>query len=146
MIFQISDKKEFDVSADRLFDELSDLHRFIKIIPDVKEIKTISADKAHIVVTPGLSFLKGALDTQIELRIGVMEAKINVASKGIGSSSKMEADFKVEAVGEKSNLIWTVSVTEVGGLLKLVPTSLLKGAATKITGDLLVALNGIVNG
>lgn len=143
-IVSLQGERKFNLSVERMFSELSDLNNFIKIVPDVKEIKSISKDQAHIIVTPGLSFVRGELDTTIDVTTGVNEATITVASKGIGSFSKMQVSFQLEGT-DTTLLKWNMDVVELGGLLKLVPTSLMKGAAGKITNDLLNNLEKMTN-
>ena len=57
-------------------------------------------------------------------------------SKGIGSSSTVEATLVLAALGETATRVhWVAEVKELGGLLKLVPSGLIRGAAQKVIAD-----------
>ena len=133
-LIQLEGTRQFAVPPERLYDELADLPKLVQTLPDVKTVKEVSADHAVIVVAPGLSFLKGELETTIN-RISATppsQATLNIASKGIGTTVKVQADFTLSAKDAGTQLHWQAQVTELGGLVKLVPTSLLKGAAQKV--------------
>jgi len=143
-MINLTGEKQFITTVEKLSALLFDLQNFVKVLPDVETIHEVSQDKAHILVAPGLAFLKGKLDTNIELN--VVEKSITVASKGIGTFNKMKASFDIISVDDKVSLKWEMKVEELGGLLKLVPESLLKGSAMKIIDRLLENLEKNLNG
>ena len=134
--------KQFPVPVERLYPELANLTRLVQSLPDVKTVKSISEDAAVIVVAPGLSFIKGELETVINRTScsAPTSASLAIASKGIGTTVKVSASFSLTAVDAGSELNWKATVTELGGLLKLVPSSLLKGAAQKVIEGWLTSL------
>lgn len=132
MVFVIQGEEKINATKEVITAVISDLNVFIKFIKDVKEIKELTPEKAHVIVATGLSFVKGDLDATIELTKGEQYV-MNVFSKGIGSSSKVKITF----TPEEALIKWQLEVLELGGLLKLVPSSLLKGAAMKITNEVI---------
>lgn len=140
MIFTIKGDEQINASKEALTAIVSDLNNFIKLIKDIKEVKEITKDKAHVLVATGLSFVKGDLDATIDLTKQDEQYVINVFSKGIGSSSKVKITF----TPEESLLKWQLELLETGGLLKLVPSSLLKGAAMKITNEVITEFKNSV--
>lgn len=141
-MIELSGIKQFPVSVEQLYPELADLTRLVQSLPDVKTVKEVSEDAAIIIVAPGLSFIKGELETHIQRTTATppTAATLLVASKGIGTTVKVSASFTIAANASGSELNWHASVTELGGLLKLVPGSLLKGAATKVIEGWLTSL------
>lgn len=133
MIFTIQGNEQINATKEMLTAVVSDMHSFIKLIPDIKEVKELTNEKAHVLVATGLSFVKGDLDATIDLVKQEEQYVMNVFSKGIGSSSKVKIIF----TPEESLIKWQLEVLELGGLLKLVPSSLLKGAAMKITNEVI---------
>lgn len=141
-MIELSGVKQFPVSVEQLYPELADLTRLVKSLPDVKTVKEVSEEAAVIVVAPGLSFIKGELETTIHRTAATppTAATLQVASKGIGTTVKVSASFTIAATPTGSELNWQATVTELGGLLKLVPASLLKGAANKVIEGWLTSL------
>lgn len=139
MIFAIQGEEKINATKEILVAVISDLNVFIKLIKDVKEVKELTNEKAHVIVATGLSFVKGDLDATIELTKGEQYV-MNIFSKGIGSSSKVRITF----TPEEALIKWQLEVLELGGLLKLVPSSLLKGAAMKITNEVIAEFKNSV--
>lgn len=133
-MIELTGNKQFPVPVERLYPELADLTRLVQSLPDVKNVKEVTEEAAIIIVAPGLSFIKGELETTIHRTAATppTAATLQVASKGIGTTVKVTASFTLAAHEAGSEMTWQAAVTELGGLLKLVPGSLLKGAATKV--------------
>lgn len=141
-MIELAGIKQFPVSVERLYPELADLTRLVQSLPDVKTVKEVSEEAAVIIVAPGLSFIKGELETNIHRTAASRPttATLHVTSKGIGTTVKVTAFFTLAAHEAGSEMSWQATVTELGGLLKLVPGSLLKGAATKVIEGWLTSL------
>lgn len=141
-MIELAGIKQFPVPIERLYPELADLTRLVQSLPDVKTVKSVNEDAAVIVVAPGLSFIKGELETVINRTCCTppTSATLAIASKGIGTTVKVTASFSLAAIDSGSEMKWQASVTELGGLLKLVPGSLLKGAAQKVIEGWLTSL------
>jgi carbon monoxide dehydrogenase subunit G len=131
--------KEFAQPREAVWAKLTDLTFLVQCIPDVTEVKEVTADTATVVQQVGFAFVRGS----IELTIAKVEAtppaaaRFRFTGKGIGTSSTVETAFRLEAKDGGSALHWSADVVQLGGLLKAVPQGLLHGAAQKIIGDLL---------
>jgi carbon monoxide dehydrogenase subunit G len=129
--------KDLTHSQGVLWSKLRDASFLVQCIPGVESIKQSGADDASCVIRPGFSFVRGTL----EVNIHVVEAaeptivRLAVASKGIGSSSQVDARLNIAAQDSGSRVDWAANVTELGGLLKAVPQGLLKASAQKVIGD-----------
>ena len=55
--------------------------------------------------------------------------------QGIGSSSTVEASFAFSPTATGTRVHWVAEVKELGGLLKMIPSGLIRGAAQKVIGD-----------
>src|SRR5205085_2507237 len=89
------------------------------------------------VVHPGFSFARGTLEVTMEIleRQKLESARFRLTSKGVGTSSVVESTLKLTADGTGTKVGWTAEVTQLGGLLKMVPAGLIRGAAHKVIED-----------
>lgn len=141
-MIELNGSKQIGCPPDKLYAELSDVSRLVTTLPDVKTVKESSQDKAVIVVVPGFSFVKGELDTTITRSSAVPNSNValTIHSKGIGTTLAVQASLTLTPIEAGTQLDWQASVTEIGGLLKLVPASLLKGAAQKVIDNWFTSL------
>jgi carbon monoxide dehydrogenase subunit G len=88
-------------------------------------------------VQPGFAFVRGTLDVTLEVTEAVEPSlvRVRIASKGVGSHCVVEATLRLSAEGAGSKVSWMADVLELGGLLKMVPSGLIRGAAQKVTAD-----------
>lgn len=145
-MIQLQGSKEYSVTAEQLYPELADLTRLVRTLPEVKTVKEVSEDHAVLTVAPGFSFVKGELETTID-RVAAqspVSAELQIASKGIGTNVKVVASFSIAPHETGSMLHWQATVQEIGGLLKLLPPSLLKGAAQKVIDNWLASLQQLL--
>jgi len=133
-MIQMNGERQVSVPPDRLYSEMVDLTRLVHTLPDVSKVKSITEDQATFVVKPGLAFVKGELDTVVQRvqQDPPHSATLAISSKGVGTSSKVQATFHLEPAEGGTLLRWTADVLELGGLLKFVPSGLLKGAGKKV--------------
>jgi carbon monoxide dehydrogenase subunit G len=129
-----------------LFDKLSDTSFLVQCVPDVHEIKEQAREQAKFVLRPGFAFIRGSLDVTMR----VMEAaspvvRLVLTSKGIGTSSEVEAALTVSALEAGTRVNWTAEVKSLGGLLKAVPRGLIRGAAQKVINDVWNAIEARLN-
>ena len=62
-------------------------------------------------------------------------ARLVMTSKGVGSSSTVEATLALAPRESGTRMHWIAEVKELGGLLKMVPQGLIRGAAQKVLDD-----------
>jgi carbon monoxide dehydrogenase subunit G len=135
-------QQDFPQGADELWHKLSDARFLVGCIPDVEQIAQQDADRAVLVVRPGFSFVRGSLDTTLQRTAAEAPHRVSwhLTSRGIGSSSEVEANLEIVPEGAGSRVRWVIEVKTLGGLLKMVPAGLIRGAAQKVIADAWAAL------
>lgn len=136
MIFE--GDQDFAQSPIDLTARLSDARFLVECIPDAIVQGQAEAARAHCTVRPGLAFVRGSLDVTLEVTETqpAKSVRLVVASKGIGSSSDVEAWLTFSPHENGTRLHWKVEVKKLGGLLKAVPSGLIRGAAHKVIEDI----------
>ncbi|HJZ55008.1 MAG TPA: SRPBCC domain-containing protein [Gemmataceae bacterium] len=123
--------------------KLSDAGYLAKCLPDA-HVSEATFDRAAWKLRPRLSFLTGSLDTVLEAtaREPGRSVAFKVFAKAIGASSTVltRLEFR-EAEGGTTAVHWTGDITEVTGLLKMVPKGLLQGTAEKVINDVWAAVS-----
>jgi carbon monoxide dehydrogenase subunit G len=130
--------KDFGLPLVEVWAKLTDARFLITCIPDVERVDRAEKDEAALVIRPGLAFVRGSLDVTVNI-LDKMEPSSFLArlvSRGIGSSSTVEVRLNLNAMDPGTHLHWVAEVTQLGGLLKMVPSGLLQGAAQKVIGDI----------
>jgi carbon monoxide dehydrogenase subunit G len=117
---------------------LRDARFLTQCVPDSFPEGSPARDQAVCTVRPSLSFVRGSL----QITIQVLEAaadqtlKLLLASKGVGNSSEVEAVMSFAPQNGGTRVQWSAEVVRLGGLLRAVPTGLVRGAAQKLIDDL----------
>lgn len=130
-------EKDFAQPAAEIWEKLSDARFVVQCIPDVEMVKEATADHAVLVLRPGFSFVRGSLEATLHVvdAVAPTAARYVLANKGIGSSADVEATIALTAQDSGTRVRWTAAVTSLGGLLKMVPSGLIRGAAQKVVND-----------
>ena len=122
--------------------KLSDAEFLVKSLPD-SEVSVATPDRAAWKLRPKLSFLTGGLDAELTAisREAGKAVAFKIFSKAMGSSSSVitRLIFRENEKGE-TIVDWTGVLTEVTGLLKVVPKGLLQGTAQKVIEDVWTAV------
>ena len=127
----------FSLPPDQLWPKLRDAAFLAICIPDGTPHTGATRDQAVCTVHPGFSFMRGSLDVTIEV-IGGEEPKsvrYSQKSKGIGTSSEVETSLTLTPHETGTKVQWRSEVKKLGGLLKMVPSGLIRGAAQKVIED-----------
>lgn len=134
--------RDFPLPLAHLFALLGDAGFLVRCLPDVESVAQSDADRAIFVIRPGFSFVRGTLNVNLEIteRVEGKSIRMQVASKAIGSTSRLETGLAFAAQDGGTRVHWTADITELGGLLKAVPQGLIKAAAQKVIGDVWAAL------
>ncbi len=115
---------------------LTDARFLAECIPDRQSTGEATAESVVCTIRPGLSFVRGTLEVTLRVaEASAGAARLTLHSKGIGSSSDVEAALAFALRDGGTRVHWTADVTNLGGLLKAVPQGLLKAAAQKVIGD-----------
>jgi carbon monoxide dehydrogenase subunit G len=135
-------ERDFALSPAELWPKLADIQFLARCVPDAESMSFPEVDAARCVLRPGLAFVRGSLDLTMKLteRIEDTSARVLLTTKGIGTTSSVDATYTLAARDSGTRLHWTADVTQLGGLLKAVPQGLLKAAAQKIINDAWTAL------
>ena len=129
--------ESFTKPSAELFPLLSDAAWLANSVPEAK-ITESSADRAVWDLKPKLNFITGSLQTTIV----VSERKPNdavvfkVTGKAVGSGSTVVTSLNLTPTDTGTTIRWMGEITELNGLLKMVPKPLIQAAAQKIIADL----------
>lgn len=137
-MLRLEGDKEIHRPLAEVWSKLSNARFLIQCIPDVDSVQQAEPDLAVLSIRPGLAFVRGNLDTTVRLhdKTEPTGLQIDLLSKGIGSTSTVTITLALDETEPGTRVHWSAEVTELGGLLKLVPAGLIKGAAQKVIGDI----------
>ena len=129
--------RDFPLSPVDLWAKLRDARFLVTCIPEAAVQGVPERDKAACSVRPGFAFAGGSLDTTVEILDAKesTELRFRLSSKGIGTSSEVESMLTIAAAPGGSRVHWVADVKQLGGLLKAVPSGLIRGAAQKTIED-----------
>ena len=130
-------ERTFSQPPEQLWPKLRDAAFLAQCIPDGSPHEGATRDRAVCTVHPGFAFMRGSLDVTIEVLDGKEPTSIKFTqkSKGIGSSSEVETTVTLAPHEQGTKIHWSADVKSLGGLLKLVPSGLIRGAANKVIED-----------
>jgi carbon monoxide dehydrogenase subunit G len=130
-------QKQFLQTAAELVSKFSDARFLVSCVPDVVSVTATSATEASCVLRPGLSFVRGTLEVAMRVAESAQDQPVTISlhSKGIGSSSDVEAVLRFTPTDVGTTVDWTADVKQLGGLLKAVPQGLIQAAANKVIND-----------
>jgi carbon monoxide dehydrogenase subunit G len=126
-------ERDFPLSPAELWAKLRDARFLVTCIPNASIQGEPERDKATCSVRPNFAFIGGSLDATIEIVDSKepTDLRFLLSSKGIGTSSEVETSLTIAATDSGSRVHWLADVTRLGGLLKAVPSGLIRGAAQK---------------
>jgi carbon monoxide dehydrogenase subunit G len=129
--------RDFAPPPSVLWEKLSDARFLVKCIPDVQSITKAEPSEAVCTLRPGFAFVRGTVVLTIRVAEAVsgQSVKLLLLSKGMGNSSTVEALLTLAPHESGTRVHWKAQITEMGGLLKLVPQGLVRGAAQKVITD-----------
>lgn len=111
-------------------------------IPDGVVEGQPTMDQAQCTVHPGFSFVRGSLSVNLKVIEAVEPTllRISLVSKGIGSGSDAEATLNFAPHETGTSVHWQAELKSMSGLMKMLPTELIKGAARKVLEDILTSV------
>ncbi|HBI43925.1 MAG TPA: hypothetical protein DDY78_13900 [Planctomycetales bacterium] len=129
--------RDFTQPPTDLFAKLIDARFLVTCLPDVESVSEQEADRAVLTLRPGLAFARGTLEVTLQVveKTPPTAARMLLTSKGIGSSSAVEASLALAPHNDGTRVHWVAEVKELGGLLKMVPQGLIRGAAEKVLNN-----------
>lgn len=120
-----------------VYAKLADAGWLARALPDA-EVTETATDRAAWKVRPKFAFMAGNLDTTAEVtnRSADEQVRYRIVSTSVGAKSTVDAQLNFRpADGGGTSVQWVGDVTELGGLLKLVPQGLIQAAAQKVIAD-----------
>lgn len=123
--------------------QLGDAGWVARCVPDA-EVTHAEADRSAWRVKPKLAFVAGTLDTEATITSRSDNAvRYRITGKGVGASSTVDAALTFRPTDDGGTAIdWTGDITELSGLLKMVPKGLIQSAASKVIADVWTAVRG----
>lgn len=140
-MLQFEGDRRFSLPPSELWNRLTDTRFLLGCIPDVETVHDLQPDRARLTIRPGFAFVRGSLEVSLQVvpQQSPTLVQILLSSKGIGSSSEVEAQLQLtpseeseESATTTTTVHWTMVVKSLGGLLKLVPGGLIRGAAQQV--------------
>src|SRR5262245_32411187 len=119
--------------------KLTDLHFLVACIPDAGKKVQVQENTATVPIRPSFYFVGGELKLTIDKLDQAPDesALYRLSTKGIGTSSEVEVQFRLSDQDGGTLLRWSADVKHLGGLLKAVPHGLIQAGAQKVIGELL---------
>jgi uncharacterized protein len=129
--------KELTRGPAEVFAKLSDARFLVQCIPGGKPVGEAEADRGVVKVKPALSFVTGSQEITVRVieRTPESAVRLTLSSKGLANSSDVETVLTLTPHEGGTKLHWSADVTRLGGLLKAIPTGLIRGAAQKVITD-----------
>jgi carbon monoxide dehydrogenase subunit G len=142
MMLRFEGVRDFQVAPDDLWVKLRDARFLVQCVPGAVGIASQDQDRAVCTLRPGFAFVHGSLELTMEVADvnPGREAAVKLHSKGIGTTSDIEARLKLEAHESGTRLAWSAEIVQLGGLLKAIPQGLVKASAQKVIEDALIAV------
>jgi carbon monoxide dehydrogenase subunit G len=136
-MIRFENDRDFRFPLEEVFARLTDVPFLVQCLPDVESVRDAGPNEATIVVRPGLGFIRGKLEAKVQVveKAAPRQARLAVASRGIGSSSDVAVTLSFSPLSDGTRVHWVAEITSLGGLLKLVPSGLIRGAAEKVISD-----------
>ena len=114
----------------------------VECIPDATVEGQPTQDLAKCSVRPGFSFVRGSMDVHVKIIEAVEPTlvKVSLISKGIGSGSDVEAILNLAPHEQGTRVHWVAELKSMSGLMKMIPSGLIKGAAHKVIEDVMIGV------
>ncbi len=129
--------RDFRQAPTDLWTKLSDARFLVQCIPGVETVKRAEPDLAVWTLRPNLGFVRGTLEVTLKVVEAVAEQSMRllVQSKGIGTTSTVEALFDFAPHDSGTRVHWQADIKQLGGLLKMVPQGLIQASAKQVIDD-----------
>ena len=130
-------EQDFALVPADVWSRLSDARFLVECVPGIEKVLKAEPGSAAWTLRPGLSFMRGTLHVTLRIleAVPATSLRLGLHSKGIGSTSTVEAALVFQAVGDGTHIDWSADINELGGLLKAVPRGLIQASAQKVIAD-----------
>jgi carbon monoxide dehydrogenase subunit G len=132
-------EENFAAPPARLFATLTNPDALADAMPNRISHERIDDRTLRCTVRPGFSFVRANMQLTVVIAEAVPDSAValNIASKGIGASMKVECKMRIspDDSGQRSKVEWEATVAELSGLISAVSPALIRGAADKVIRD-----------
>jgi carbon monoxide dehydrogenase subunit G len=130
-------ERRFAQPVEELWPKFSDAAFLARSVPGATLRGEPTHDRAQYCVQPGFSFARSSMDVTMEIveRHEPDLVRFRLISKGVGTSNTVDTVLTLTPDGTGTRAQWIAQITQLGGLLKLVPSGLIKGAAQQVIDD-----------
>ena len=127
-------ERRFVQPVEELWPRLSDAAFLARCVPEATLRGEPTHDAAQYTVHSGLSFARGTMDVTMQIveRHEPDLVRFRMTSKGVGTSNTVETVLTLTPDGTGTRAQWIAQITQLGGLLKMVPSGLIRGAAQQV--------------
>ncbi|VTU00131.1 : COXG [Gemmataceae bacterium] len=127
--------------------KLSDAGFLAGTLPDA-EISELTPERAAWKIKPKLAFLSGSLNVELTRTAAEPNQSVafQVVAKAIGATSTVVVLLAFAEKDGGTAVHWTGDLTQVTGLLKMVPKGLLQGSAHKVIEEVWTAVEARLAG
>lgn len=134
-------EQRFGLPVAEVAARLSDAGFLAHALPDA-QVSEATPERAAWKLKPKLSFLSGTLDATLtrDAHDPGKSVAFRVLAKAIGASSTVQTVLQFHEVDGGTVVGWAGDLTEVTGLLKMVPKGLLQATARKVIDDVWAAV------
>lgn len=141
-MLQFEGTRDFAKPVEEVCSRLGDATFLARCIPGIESVAQSDADKVICTLRPGFAFVRGTLELTVQVlqRVESSTVRLSLFSKGIGSTSEVEAALDTAPNDTGTRLQWKAEIKNLGGLLKAVPQGLIKASAQKVIADALTAV------
>ena len=128
--------ESFPVPPADVFAKLSDAGWLARALPEA-EVTETAPDRAAWKVRPKFAFMAGTLDTAAEVSAGrpASGSATGSSAPASGPGVRWTPSWTSARPTAATAVQWAGDVTELGGLLKMVPRGLIQAAAQKVIAD-----------
>jgi carbon monoxide dehydrogenase subunit G len=136
-MLQFEGDKTFPLPPKDVFAKLSDARFLVECIPNRDAVTLTEEKKAVCTQRPGFAFVRGTIELTIEVVEAVPDTSLRFLQhgKGIGSTSTVETLVTLTPKDAGTQVHWNAEIKNLGGLLKAIPSGLIRGAAQKVSAD-----------
>jgi carbon monoxide dehydrogenase subunit G len=148
MALHFEGERDFSQPPQDLWEKLNDARFLAKCIPDVESVTRADRDILQCRLRPTFAFVRGTLDLGLYVNEAApaQSVRLGLQTKGIGTTSRVETAMTFQPNGAGTRIHWAADVLELGGLLKAIPSGLIRAAAQKVIADAWDRVAAQVNG
>jgi carbon monoxide dehydrogenase subunit G len=129
--------KDFPRSPAEVWPQLSNARFLVDSLKNSPEVLRREENAAEWRSKPAASFVSGTMDNRLEIteRKPPDEMTVVLTSKGVGSGCTTVVVFTLTPHEGGTRVHWQAEITQLTGLLKMIPKGLIQGAARKVIED-----------